>query len=195
MIHFSEEDIEEAYETVLKIYPRATSNFGIVMRLLWYASLLDYNDEAYKHAMQLIEILDSFNMSMINDWHRIGYALLKAGDHEKADYYFNEQIRWCEESIRLDRPYAGFYGAHYDLAAVLAFRGDSERALELLNEVKSNKLIPKWWITQFKYDPLLDPIRDDVRFQKILDEIQITFQKEHDRVKYWMESQSGRISP
>jgi TolB-like protein len=110
MIHFSEEDIEEAYKTVLKIYPRASSNFKIVMRLLWYGSLIDYDDESHFYAKKLMEILDSFNMSMINDWHRIAYALWKAGDHEKAEYYFNEQIRWCEESIRLDRFYAGFYG-------------------------------------------------------------------------------------
>jgi tetratricopeptide (TPR) repeat protein len=189
MIHFSEEDIEEAYKTVLKIYPRASSNFGIVMRLLWYGSLIDYDDESHFYAKKLIEILDSFNMSMINDWHRIGYAFWKAGDHEKADYYLNEQIRWCEESIRLDRPYAGFYGAHYDLAAVLAFKGDSERALELLDEVNTNKIITKWWITQFKYDPLLDPIRDDPRFQKILDDILAKYQKEHDRVSQWMQSE------
>ena len=48
---------------------------------------------------------------------------------EKAEYYFKEQVKWSEESMKLNRPYAVLYAAHYDLACVMALKGKTEKAI------------------------------------------------------------------
>jgi TolB-like protein/class 3 adenylate cyclase len=192
---FSNEDLQGTYNYALSGYRLDSTNMLSVMYLLWYSSFLGMAEEANYYALKLIEIFNSTNARIPGIWHRIGYAFFLVNNPEQAEYYFNEQIEWSEKSIKLSRQFAQTYGAHYDLACVMSFKGETEKAIDLLKELNKRSFMPRWWITQFKYDPLLDPIRDDARFQKILDEIQIKYQKEHDRVKYWMESQRGVISP
>jgi len=110
------------------------------------------------------------------------------GFFEEAEYYFNEQVRWCEESMRLKRSYATMYGAHHDLACVLAFKGDTERAIQLLAEINDNKnFFVSWYISQFENEPFFESIHDDQRYQKILVDMKAKNQKEHDRIKNWLE--------
>ena len=90
------------------------------------------------------------------------------GKYEEARYYFNQQIKYCEESINLGRDIAHSKAAHYDLAATYAFLGDKGKAYQYLDELNKKNTCPIRWIIYLKYDPLLDKIRNEERFQKIL---------------------------
>jgi hypothetical protein len=58
-----------------------------------------------------------------------------------------------------------------------------------LDEVNKNKAFPLWWVTQFKYNPLFNSIRQEPRFQKILKDVEAKYQAEHERVRKWLVSQ------
>jgi tetratricopeptide (TPR) repeat protein len=190
--NFSEENISGAREWALSAYHLDTASIWSVMQLVMYNSYLGNNEEANRYAVKLVELFETFQMALPGDWHRIGYTFWKLGKTKEADHYFNEQIKWCEESIRLNKPYAETYGAHYDLACVLSLKGKTERAMELLYELNNKKFWPKWVISQFKYEPFFESIRDDARFKKIFQDINSKYQREHDRVKVWL-NQEGLL--
>jgi hypothetical protein len=46
-----------------------------------------------------------------------------------------------------------------------------------------------WWVSLAKHDPLFDSIRNEERFQKILQNMGKKYQAEHERVKKWLMEQ------
>ncbi len=46
-----------------------------------------------------------------------------------------------------------------------------------------------WIVWDIKNDPLFDSIREEERFQKILQIIEAKYQAEHERVRKWLEEQ------
>ena len=122
--------------------------------------------------------------------HRIGYAYWRNGDKKEAEYYFNEQIRFCEESIKLKRFAAEIaLTAYYDLAGVYAFMGKKEKAYENLRVIARVPVFPLWLLTLIENDYLFDGIRNEAEFKQIVNEIEAKYQAEHERVRKWIEEQ------
>jgi adenylate cyclase len=188
----TEEKIKEGFENALKCYTLDSSRIDVVVPIIFFSNILGNDELANKHALKLVELFKRYNMFTPNDWHRIGYAFWKMGKEEEANYYFDEQIKWCLESIRLNKWYGRLYTAHYDIACIYVLRGEIDKAYQYLYEINKRDFLPGWWIAQFKYDPFFVSIRDDDRFIKLLDELEAKHQKEHDRVKAWLE-QEGMI--
>jgi TolB-like protein len=151
-------------------------------------------EEAYLIAKRMVERYKKSGEPNLQQSHRIGYAFWRAGKQEEAKDYFNQQIKYCEESIRLDRLLSKMYAAQYDLAATYAFLGEKEKAYKYLNaidknEIDRNKSYPLWWIFYIKYDPLFASIRNEEIFQKTLQNVTTNNQAEHERVRKWLEEQ------
>jgi len=77
--------------------------------------------------------------------------------------------------------------AHYDLAAVYTFLGDTLNAYRYLDEISSKEKFQSWWISYIKNDPLFDSLRGEARFQHILQDMETKYQAEHERVRKWLE--------
>jgi len=148
--------------------------------------------EAYKVAEKYIEQLKKSDVLPLSYSHRIGYAFYKVGKYKEANYYFNEQIKYGTEAIKLNRYIPSYKGAHYDLAGVYAFIGDKVKAYQYLNEFNTMSFYPLWWVSLAKHDPLFDSIRNEDRFQKILQNMEAKYQAEHERVRKWLE-ETGQL--
>ena len=109
--------------------------------------------------------------------------------YKEAEFYFNQQIKYCEESIKLNRDYAQWKGAYYDLAATYAFKGDKGKAYQYLDEFNTLSFQQLLMISLAKHDPLFNSIRNEERFQKILQNMEAKNQAEHERVRKWLEEQ------
>jgi TolB-like protein/tetratricopeptide (TPR) repeat protein len=122
--------------------------------------------------------------------HRIGYVYWINGYKDEADYWFNEQKRYCEESIKNKR-FSGQISltAYYDLACVYAFRDEKQKAYENLRVLGQLKVFPSWWLDLIKRDPLLENLRGEPEFERIVNDIRTKYQAEHERVKKWLEDQ------
>jgi hypothetical protein len=122
--------------------------------------------------------------------HRIGFIYWQNGYKKEADYYFNEQIKICQESIKMGRSYSTGLATYYDLAGVYAFKGEKEKSYQNLQRMGFNTCSPpSWWIILFKEDPLFNSIRNEPEIQQIVSDVEAKYQAEHDRVKKWMEEQ------
>ena len=145
--------------------------------------------KALHYAVLVDSLIKKEDLIALNFAQRIGFAYWINGFKERAQYYFDKQLNNCLESIRLQRPYALQKWAYYDLAGVYAFLGEKEQAYEALEEYNTKKsesaIIPIWMET----DPLFDSIREEERFQQIYREIRAKYQREHDKLKAWMEEE------
>jgi hypothetical protein len=56
--------------------------------------------------------------------------------------------------------------------------GEKEKAMETLRKNKSAHLLA---VTQLKYNPMFDNVRNDAEFQKILASIETEYQKIHNK--------------
>jgi len=178
---FSLENFEETLEIARKLL--------IIDSTLLYPlifNLTGHHQELYSNYKKLKESPDTVGFLLINS-HRIGVGLWKMGEYEKAEYYFNQQIKYCIESIELGRIIETSKAAYYDLAGAYACLGEKEKAFHYLNEVSKRKVIPLWWVVQLKNDPLFENIRDEPEFQQITRDVEAKYQAEHARVRKWLE--------
>jgi tetratricopeptide (TPR) repeat protein len=88
------------------------------------------------------------------------------GKKEEAMKYFNQQIDFCNESIRQNDPY-GSGNATYDLAGVYAFLGNKKEAYKWLRQYEKLGFIDGLH-EYIKADRLFDNLRDDDEFKEIV---------------------------
>jgi tetratricopeptide (TPR) repeat protein len=146
--------------------------------------------ESLKYINKYAEWLKENHIVSEGKSHRIAYAYYKNGNKKEADYWFNEQKRYCEESINNKR-FSGQISltSYYDLACVYAFRSEKQKAYENLKVLGQLKIFPKWWLDLIKRDPLLENLRGEPEFRRIVDDIETKYQAEHERVRKWLEEQ------
>src|ERR1035437_3163886 len=154
----------------------------------WY-SMAGHDEEAYILAKKNVEYYKKTEKLNLYSSGRVGYAFWKVGKHKEAEYYFSEQIKYGTESIKLNRDNASTKRAQYDLAGVYAFLGNKTKAYQYLDDFNTMNFYPLWWLTYLKNDPLFESIRNEERFQKILQNVEAKYQAEHERVRKWLERQ------
>jgi len=139
----------------------------------------------YKRYIETAEIGQDYSLF---DMHRIGWAYWQNGYKKEAEYYFKEQIDYCNRMNELERAASEQLRTFYDLAAVYAFIGEKEKAYEnlsFLNQSQNAGVIN--YNRNLKYDPLFNGIRDEPEFQQLLHDVESKYQAEHERVKQWLE--------
>ena len=99
--------------------------------------------------------------------HRDALIYWETGRKDKAKELFGKQIKYCKESIRLNRWYALDGMAYYDMAAVYAFLNEKEKAYEILHKLETvgfRAII----LSFIKIDPLYKNLRNDEEFRQIV---------------------------
>jgi hypothetical protein len=125
----------------------------------------------------------------LNNLVEIGYIYWQHGKKEKAEYFFNEQIEYCNRMNELGRYHAQQKLTYYDLAAVYAFTGEKKKAYENLNVFNQRPRMPLWAVNMIKDEPLFDNIRDEPEFQQIVRDVEAKYLAEHERVRKWLAEQ------
>jgi TolB-like protein/AraC-like DNA-binding protein/Tfp pilus assembly protein PilF len=186
-IEFCQGNFEQALtfkEQQLEIDSTTTS-------LLNYSVIPGHNRERYASAESYVEKSKKSGVLTLQSSHRIGFAFWQAGKKNDADYYFNQQIRYSEESIKLNRITAQRKVAQYDLAGTYAFLGNKAKAYRYLEDANKKNVYPLWWITLIKNDPMFSNIRNEERFQKIEQNMESKYNAEHERVRIWLTGQGS----
>ena len=180
-------NFEKAIEFGDKAYAIDPSHTGNLIILGENYMYLGQYEESLKYYKEWFEELKALGILSINDMHRIGYVYWLNGYKEEANYYFNEQINFCNRSIELGRLYAKQLWTYYDLACIYAFKGEKDKAFENLRVFNQKQRMGLWLVTHFKHDPLFDSIRNEPEFQQIVRDVEAKYQAEHERVRQWLE--------
>jgi TolB-like protein len=182
-------NFNKSIEFAEKGYAIDSTDVGILEMLgMDYAWLGQYK-ESLKYYKKWLEILKTKGELSINDMHRIGYVYWQNGYKKEAEYYFNEQIKYCNRTNELKRLQGQYLYTYYDLAGVYAFRGEKDKAYKNLRIFNKIQRIPLWMATLIKTDPLFNSIRNEPEFQQITRDVEAKYQAEHERVRKWLEEQ------
>ncbi len=183
-LEFSIENFEKA---LIDIREAGDIDTAYLPDLVLYIGTSDYKEEAFLVARKMVDKYKKSGKLNLVESHRVGHAFWQMGKYEEAKYYFNQQIMYGKESIKLSRDIGQRKAAQYDMAATYAFLGDKNMAYQYLDEFDNKSFYPLWWISLAKHDPLFDSIRNEERFQKILQNMEAKHRAEHERVKEWLE--------
>jgi TolB-like protein len=188
MYEFEYKKCLEFYE---KKYSIDSTDITALNFLAEYYQINGQFKESFKFYKKWLDELRVLGRTKINSMQRIGYVYWKNGFKDSADYYFNEQIKYCNDAIRLGRPYGQNF-AYYDLAGVYAFMGNKIKVYENLKNFNQGPFGQVLWIVKFiKIDPLFNSIRNEPEFRRILAEMESKYQAEHERVRKWLEEQGS----
>ena len=189
-IEFCLGNFEEALKLMKQAVELDSTNLGYSANFLgYYCVFSDRNEEAYNLAIRVLEMYKKAGALNLQRSHRVGYAFWQVGKKKEALDYFRQQIKYGEENIKLSRPPDQMKATHYDLAGTYAFLGDKAKAYQHLDELAKKNTFPLWWVTMIKYDLIFDNIRNEERFQKILQTIESKYLAEQERVRKWLEEQ------
>jgi tetratricopeptide (TPR) repeat protein len=181
-------NFEKGIEKSLKAYAKDSDNLRVANQ---YFSHGMYK-ESLKYFKKYSKRLKSSGQISPGDQLNIGYAYWQNGYKKEAEYWFNEQKKVSEESIRLGRVYSMSWSrnANYDLAALYAFKGEKEKAYENLRIIDRSPIFPLKMVDDIKqYNPFFNSIRSEPEFQQIVKDVEAKYQAEHERVKKWLEEQ------
>lgn len=179
----------KAIEFLEKGHKIDTNRLDIIGRLGYCNMFLGHYREALKYYKTYVERLEASGSGDLQNMHRVGYVYWQNGYKKEADYYFNMQLEYCNESIELGREYSRNLSAFYDLAGIYAFRGERDKAIENLSKFNQRKWMDFFMSRLIKQDPLFDSIRNDPEFLEIVRDIEGKYQAEHERVRKWLEEQ------
>jgi TolB-like protein/Tfp pilus assembly protein PilF len=177
------------FEGAMKLYKRAYEIDSTYLPDLMYYSVAGHDEEAYLLAKRWIEYYNKTGELNLTKSNRVGYAFWQVGKHEEAKNYFNQQIKYDEKSIKFSRDFAKNKLSYYNLAATYAFLGNKAKAYQYLDDFNTMNFYPFWVLSVAKQDPLFANIRNEERFQKILQNMEAKYQAEHNRVSKWLEEQ------
>ena len=185
-IEICNENFEEAYKYVKEREKIDSANYAEGL-LPIYNLHSGHDKEVYLFANKLVEYFKKSGILNLAELNQIGYAFWKVGKHKEAESYFSQQIKYSEESIKLGRNSAQTKSAQYNLASTYAFLGDKGKAYYYLDEFNKSEFYTLIRIILIKHDPMFESIRNEERFQKILQNMEAKYQAEHERVRKWLE--------
>jgi len=180
-------NLEKSSDLWEKIYAMDSTNLEILGTMGIKEMFLGETEKSLYYVKEYVDKLKSTRNIAITQTAKIGYVYWQNGFKDEADYYFDEQINYCNRMIELGRIYAESLITYYDLATVYAFRGEKDKAFENLRIFNQRQIMPSWAVSLFKIDPLLDNIRDEPEFQQIARDVEAKYQAEHERVRQWLE--------
>ncbi len=108
-----------------------------------------------------------------HDYHRYAYALTKTGQEKRGLNMLEKQKKVYLRNIELDRTGSSSLGSYYDLAGIYAFTGQKDSAYYWLEKLDENDIwLRMGWLSTFiQNDYQFDNIRDDKRFQQMLEAV------------------------
>jgi TolB-like protein len=177
-----------------KVLRHDASNLDALWNSLYCYERLGMYEEAYHAALNILQIWKDRQYALQYGWDYIGYAFWKTGRIKEAKYYFNKQISLGEKILKLD---PNDDQGKLVLARVYAVLGEKEKALEFLNAVNSliyvryNKgnISSVVYLYFLKYDPLLENLRSESTFQKMVSDYENIYNLTYERFKTWLEEQ------
>jgi tetratricopeptide (TPR) repeat protein len=151
--------------------------------------MLGQYDESMKYYKKYVEKQKDLSYFSLNGTHRIGFVYWENGYKKEAESYFDMQIKYSNEEIKLERGSALTFFQYYDLAGIYAFRGEREKAYENLRIFNQRQWMPLNLVRLIKDDPLFNSIRNEPEFQQIVRDVEAKYLAEHERVRKWLEEQ------
>ena len=187
-IHNWQGDYKKALVYREKVYAIDSSRIDNLWSLGRIYLKLGRNEESLRFYQKWHERFKASGDVALYELYRMAIAYWENGYQVEADYFFNEQLTMMDQENELGRSRTKLLWIYLDWAAIYAFRGEKNKALENLRIFKEKQSMSVVVLYMMNIEPFLfDNIRDEPEFQQIVRDIEAKYQAEHERVKNWLE--------
>ena len=171
------------YSKSIEYFKRAYNNrpnySSVILRLGEdYQRLGDYKES--------LRYFKEYNILVPDYNERVAYSYWQNGLKKEATHFLDQQLEFSKNALKTN---AHAYWFCYNLACIYSFRGDTKNAFKYLNLYVENKNCEIWMLTNLKNDPLLNGIRNDPEFGRIVKEVELNYEAVHKRVGNWLKEQ------
>ncbi|HEY5653554.1 MAG TPA: hypothetical protein VIR63_04210 [Pontiella sp.] len=182
-LEWTSANFESANGWWLKLLALDANNWNALTYLSGaYNPIVGEREIAKKFEKKVVELVRSGKDFPVFLSYRIAYVFWQGKDIATARYYFDKQIKFCLKEIELNSSYF-VSERHFELVCVYSFLKDYDKAFLHLKNLEGERFYRTGMLTRFKYDPLLDNIRDDPRLRAFQRQAEEKYQKEHDLVR------------
>ncbi len=177
-------DYKKTMDIGLKCLERNPGNGYIYWYMIMCNSMLRNDNEAYNYILKGLKNTGHCDSRSLF----FSYTLWQVDRKKEAKKFFDaqltERLKRIKENNNINDlwPWLGYF----DIAAINAVLGNYDQCFEYLENWKKKKFFRTYDINLLRYCPLLDNIRNDERFKKVLKYAEETNQREHERVEAWL---------
>jgi tetratricopeptide (TPR) repeat protein len=168
----------------IKAYNADSTREYIVTWLAYTYFMLRNYDQSLKYYEK--PLLNQSNDPLVFDLQRIAFCYFKSGLIVKGNSFINRAIEDLKNRCDLGRQSRSGEPC-YDLACAYAVKGDVDRELLYLKAYINKNYITLNMLTLIKNDPLLENIRDNYEYLRIITSADQKYHEEHERVRKWLE--------
>lgn len=176
------------YDKALQYYQLAYNlkkNYTeVVHNIALCYQMLGNHKEALRYFKE-VELQNGLTYNM----HRMGLAFWENGFRDEGEEYIKKQIDYSNSVLKTGRRSDQIAYTYYDLAGILAFKGDRKKAYQNLRLSNEGKNCFLYMVTLIKNDPLFNSLKQEPEFIKIINDMEVKFKRVHDEVGVWLETQ------
>lgn len=170
-------DLNQTRELLLKLLNEYPYNHDILKELGVICYFQHDYESAYDYFMKMTELAKADGMDLYTgEKAKIGLILSKLGREEESEAYFREYLEFAENDQSIYR--------ELSLAAYYSYMGDTERAIEHLDQFSKQEKYPYWYILFLGMDdPLFEHVEALPEYRRVLQRIELKFWKYHKEIK------------
>lgn len=163
---------------LVKGYYQLDRSANIVKDLAVSLGFVNRFVDSEKYWEKVEEQFKQLNTGRLPEGHRYAYTLWNLGKKSKARRQFRQHVEYCEQA----RSNKGSQSlALYDLAAIQAFLGKEEEAIDLLNQFEKTDP-PPHLVSFLQHDPLFAGMKENETIKKIISNYDVKFDKIRQRL-------------
>jgi len=173
-------DLSSTKERLKATFAKDTTRLDVlqeIAKICYY--MRDYN-VAYKYYNPFNQVRDALNLDIYKSENgKIAVVLDMVGRSSESERYFSEYKSYAEADKSIYR--------NLSLAMYYAYMGDSQKALEHMKLFAMEDNYHYWTVLFLKIDPLIDKLKDNQEFMRLLDGIEKKFWEYHNELKTSLE--------
>jgi len=173
-------DLSSTKERLKATFAKDTTRLDVLQEIAKICSYMrDYN-VAYKYYNPFNQVRDALNLDIYKSENgKIAVVLDMVGRSSESERYFSEYKSYAEADKSIYR--------NLSLAMYYAYMGDSQKALEHMKLFAMEDNYHYWTVLFLKIDPLIDKLKDNQEFMRLLDGIEKKFWEYHNELKTSLE--------
>lgn len=177
--YFAERNWKENIRWIKKILDKDPNHLWAYGQLSSRYSYLGRTDSVIYYLKKITD-LDSTSSGI----YQRAMILWLSGKLKEARDIFNKVVAYSDKLLRS--------GINIDwnasiLASIFSLEGDQKKAMEYFKMISITTRSEIWFIIEMELNPNFQNIRYDEEFQEILDASKSSWQKEHDKIRIWLE--------
>jgi TolB-like protein/AraC-like DNA-binding protein/Tfp pilus assembly protein PilF len=176
-------DLKQLNNLLLQTFQKDTSRLDVLQEVAKsYYFLRDFKS-AYLYYKPFTDIREAYSLDIFNSENaKIGVVFAENDELEKSEKYFNDFKVYAENDISVYK--------HLSLAAWYSWHNRTQEALEHFRLFSQQENYHYWIILFTEIDPLMDNIKDQPEFKKIMNEVKSRFREYQQQIKKSLEEKS-----